>query len=60
MQLVIFAMAVAVILVFFVGIYPLSYPWRRGLAITVILIAVAFFVLASMIRDRFRRRDRFG
>jgi hypothetical protein len=57
MQLTTTAIAVAVVLIFIAGVFPLNYVWRRGLAITVVLIAVALFVMATMIRDRFRRRN---
>jgi len=56
MQLTIIATVLAIVLIFFVGVYPLSYPWRRGLAITVVLIAVALFVLLRTVGDRLKRR----
>ena len=57
MQLVILTIAVAVVLIFFVGVFPDLYLFRRTFAITVVLIAVALFVLLTMIRDRLRRRN---
>jgi len=57
MQLVIFATAIAVVLIFFVGVYPLNYAWRRAFAITVVLIAAALFVLVTTVRDKLKHRN---
>jgi len=56
MQLLVFAMVVAIIFVFVVDFFPLNYPWRRGLSITVVLIAFALFVLVSTVRDKLKQR----
>ncbi len=55
MQLTIIAIAVAVVLIFIFGVFPLNYGFRRGLAVTVVLIAVCLFALATMIGDRIKR-----
>ena len=57
MQLVILAMAVAIVLIFLVGVYPnIGIVWFRAFALTVVLIAVALFVLLTRVRDRYKRR----
>jgi arginine exporter protein ArgO len=56
LQLVLLAAVVAVVFIFIVGVFPVDYLLRRGLAITVVLIAVGLFVLITIVQDKLKRR----